>query len=203
MSGDRHEPFRNLLAERLDGPLDAADAARLEAHLLDCPACRSVARDYEVDRERMRAIRAPEPPRDLWARTSAALDRELADDADALLGGGFGGTGSRRQLRVALGSFVTATVILALTGGQLLPDTPAGLADRHAVRHPGPVRRLRRRRRRRADLLSGRRRRGLPDPTPRLCRWTRRSGGRPTRIRRPRERHGHEPERSALRLGPR
>jgi hypothetical protein len=128
MSGDRHEPFRTLLAERLDGPLDPADTARLEAHLVDCPACRSVARDYEVDRERMRAIRAPEPPRDMWARTSAALDRELADDADAQLGGGFGGRGSRQQVRVAIGSFVTAMVILALTGGQLMPESPTGLA---------------------------------------------------------------------------
>ena len=128
MSGDRHEPFRVLLAERMDGPLDAAEAARLEAHLAGCPACRSAAREYEADRERMRAIRVPEPPRDLWARTSAALDHEIADDADALLGPDLGGGRSRRQLRLALGSFVTATVILALTGGQLMPSAPVGLA---------------------------------------------------------------------------
>ena len=76
----------------------------------------------------MRSVRAPDPPRDLWARTSAALDRELADDADALLGGGFSGGGGRRQLRLAGGSLLTALVILALTGGRLLPDAPTGLA---------------------------------------------------------------------------
>ncbi|MET1231783.1 MAG: zf-HC2 domain-containing protein [Candidatus Limnocylindrales bacterium] len=128
MSDDLHEPFRRLLAERLDGPLEAGDAASLEVHLGGCPACRSVAHDYEVDRERMRAIQAPEPPRDLWARTSAALDREIADDADALLGPGIGGIRGHRQLRVAIGSFVTATIILAITGGQLMPDAPTGLA---------------------------------------------------------------------------
>ncbi len=128
MSADRHEPFRALLAERMDGPLDASDAARLEGHLADCPSCRSVAHDYEVDRERMRSVRVPVPPRDLWARTSAALDREIADDADPLLGGAFPGGGGRRQLRLAGGSLLTALVILALTGGRLLPEAPTGLA---------------------------------------------------------------------------
>jgi putative zinc finger protein len=128
MSNDRHEPFRRLLAERLDDPLDETDSARLESHLVDCTACRSIAHDYEIDRERMRAIRAPEPPRDLWARTSAALDRELADDANAVLGRGLGGAGGGRQLRVAIGSFVTAMLVLALTGGQLMQDGPTGLA---------------------------------------------------------------------------
>jgi len=128
VSGDRHEPFRTLLAQQMDGPLDAADDTRLEAHLADCPACRSVARDYAVDRERMRAIQTPEPPRDLWARTSSALDRELADDADALLGPSFGSSGGGRQLRVAAASLATAMVILAITGGQLMPDAQTGLA---------------------------------------------------------------------------
>ena len=128
MSGDRHEPFRSLLAERMDDKLGAADETRLAEHLAGCPACRAVARDYEADRARMRSMRTPEPPRDLWARTSAALDREVADDADALLGPGLPGRRGRRQLRVALGSLVTAMVILAITGGQLMPEAPTGLA---------------------------------------------------------------------------
>lgn len=128
MSGDRHESFRAMLAERMDGQLAAADEARLAEHLAGCPACRTVARDYEADRARMRSIRVSEPPRDLWARTSAALDREVADDADALLGPGLRGARGRRQLRVALGSLVTAMVVLAITGGQLMPEAPTGLA---------------------------------------------------------------------------
>ena len=45
-----------------------------------------------------------------------------------LLAPGIGGVRGGRQLRVALGSFVTATIILAITGGQLMPDAPTGLA---------------------------------------------------------------------------
>ena len=125
MSADRHEPFHELLAERMDGPLDADRAAQLERHLADCASCRTVAKEYEADRQRLRAIQDAEPPRDLWARTSAALDREVADEADALLRPGFGGSRGPRQFRVAIGSFVAAMLILALTGGQLLPGAPS------------------------------------------------------------------------------
>lgn len=124
MSADRHQPFRELLAERMDGSLDAERAAQLERHLADCPSCRTVAKEYEADRQRLQAIEDSEPPRDLWARTSAALDREVADEADALLSPGFGGSRGPRQFRVAIGSFVAAMLILALTGGQLLPGAP-------------------------------------------------------------------------------
>ncbi len=124
MSADRHQPFRELLAERMDGSLDADRDAQLERHLADCASCRTVAKEYEADRERLQAIQDPEPPRDLWARTSAALDHEVADEADALLSPGFGGSRGPRQFRVAIGSFVAAMLILALTGGQLLPTAP-------------------------------------------------------------------------------
>ncbi|HEY8199655.1 MAG TPA: zf-HC2 domain-containing protein [Candidatus Limnocylindrales bacterium] len=124
MSADRHQPFHELLAERMDGPLDADRAVQLERHLADCASCRAVAKEYEADRQRLQAIQGSEAPRDLWARTSAALDREVADEADALLSPGFGGSRGPRQFRVAIGSFVAAMLILALTGGQLLPGAP-------------------------------------------------------------------------------
>ena len=43
-------------------------------------ACRSVAAAYEADRLALRGLRdqQPEPPRDLWARTAAAIERESA-----------------------------------------------------------------------------------------------------------------------------
>ena len=55
------------------------EAAWLDEHLAGCDACRSVAAAYEADRLALRALRdrQPEPPRDLWARTSAAIEREV------------------------------------------------------------------------------------------------------------------------------
>lgn len=75
-----HREFLELAAARLDVPLDPADETRLEAHLATCEPCRDRLAAYEADRLALRSLRAspPPPPRDLWARTSAALDREAA-----------------------------------------------------------------------------------------------------------------------------
>ena len=75
-----HERARSLAAERIDEALAPADAAWLEEHLAGCVGCRSVAAAYEADRVLLRRLRdrQPEPPRDLWARTAAALERESA-----------------------------------------------------------------------------------------------------------------------------
>lgn len=76
-----HERARQRAAERLSLPLPAAEAAWLTRHLAGCPACARVASQYEAQRDGLRRLRAIDPPRDLWARTSTALDmadREMA-----------------------------------------------------------------------------------------------------------------------------
>ena len=73
-----HERARVRAAERLDGPLGLAEAAWLDEHLAGCSECRVVAASYTADRDALRALRGktPVPPRDLWARTAAAIERE-------------------------------------------------------------------------------------------------------------------------------
>jgi putative zinc finger protein len=73
-----HAPFRELLARRLDERLDAADRQRLDAHLSGCPRCRAVDREYRRQRQWLRGLPPIPAPRDLSARISAALDREVA-----------------------------------------------------------------------------------------------------------------------------
>ncbi|MBA3852742.1 MAG: zf-HC2 domain-containing protein, partial [Chloroflexi bacterium] len=75
---DPHLPFRRLLAERLDGVLTHEDTARLRAHLATCPRCRMAERAYLRDRQLLRRLTPRPPPRDLWVKTAAALDREIA-----------------------------------------------------------------------------------------------------------------------------
>ena len=122
MSADRHVRLRELLAERLDAPLPAREAADLEAHLAACPACRVVERDYAALHEQLRALSAIDPPRDLWARTRAAIDHEVAREgrrpfpAPTLE---LDRPGAHRQLRVAIGSLVGVLVVLLLVGGPL------------------------------------------------------------------------------------
>ncbi len=71
-----HDRARARLAERMTEPLDPEESAWLDAHLVGCEACREVDAAYQRDRAALRAMRVVPPPRDLWARTSAALDME-------------------------------------------------------------------------------------------------------------------------------
>ena len=76
-----HDRARVRAAERLEAA--ARSRARppgCDAHLADCPSCASIAAAYEADRAMLRRLRDadPEPPRDLWARTAAAIEREAA-----------------------------------------------------------------------------------------------------------------------------
>jgi hypothetical protein len=73
-----HERARVRAAERLDGPLGLAEATWLDEHLSACPDCAAVAAAYANDQVALRALRdaAPQPPRDMWARTAAAIERE-------------------------------------------------------------------------------------------------------------------------------
>ncbi len=73
-----HARARELAAARLDEVLPVRDATWLSTHFASCDACRAVADEYDLGRSALRALRAttPEPPRDLWARTTSALEAE-------------------------------------------------------------------------------------------------------------------------------
>lgn len=75
-----HARARTRAAQRLDGPLGLAESTWLDAHLADCAGCSAVAAQYDADRAALRSLRdtAPTPPRDLWARTAAAIEVEAA-----------------------------------------------------------------------------------------------------------------------------
>lgn len=73
-----HDRARALTSREMLEPIGEVDAGWLAGHLDGCAECRRDREDYFADRELLRSLRdrTPEPPRDLWARTSAALDRE-------------------------------------------------------------------------------------------------------------------------------
>ena len=117
-----HERARRLAAGRLDEALAAADEAALEAHLADCGSCRASVAGYEADRLALRALPPIEPPRDLWARTSAALEREHARHPRA----------ARRTPRrwgpvAVLGSGFALVLVIAIVGPTLLGTSRADL----------------------------------------------------------------------------
>jgi hypothetical protein len=75
-----HARARTALSDRLDELLEPSESRWLDDHLVGCAECRAVAADYDQQRSALRALAAvqPTPPRDLWARTAAAIERESA-----------------------------------------------------------------------------------------------------------------------------
>ncbi|HET7169211.1 MAG TPA: zf-HC2 domain-containing protein [Candidatus Limnocylindrales bacterium] len=107
-----HDRARVRAAERLDGPLGLAEASWLDEHLANCAECTAVATAYVAERDALRALRSqtPEPPRDLWARTAAAIEQESA---------GSGRDAERRtasRSRLPLGAIAGVAVIALVIG---------------------------------------------------------------------------------------
>jgi hypothetical protein len=75
---DTHARYRELLAARLDRPLTRPENRLLIGHLKGCPDCQQAERDYLAQGSLLRSMPKPIPPRDMWARTSTALDRAVS-----------------------------------------------------------------------------------------------------------------------------
>ena len=75
---DPHARYRELIAARLDQPLTRVELRMLNGHLKKCAGCHELETEYRAERNLLRGLAAPIPPRDLWARTSTSLDREVA-----------------------------------------------------------------------------------------------------------------------------
>jgi len=116
-----HDRARELAAIRVDEPLGASDAAWLDAHLLTCAACAAVADAYDADRLLFGALRdvPPMPPRDLWARTAAAIDAES---------GASRGTARGRRIlgfpAISLAPLAGLAVVAVVVGSGLLNGSP-------------------------------------------------------------------------------
>jgi hypothetical protein len=118
---DPHDRARTALAERMDGPLGLAESTWLDEHLAECAACTAVANAYEDDRLALRALRTqqPEPPRDLWARTAAAIESTEA-------GGRRAPEGSARR-SLPLGALSGLAVVVIMVGvGIATANLPLG-----------------------------------------------------------------------------
>jgi hypothetical protein len=107
-----HDRARSRAAERLDAELDPGEAAWLDEHLAGCEACRAVAEAYVADRLALRSLRdiAPEPPRDLWARTAAGIEREAGHGR-----AGRAGSPSRRLPLGAISGIAVIAIVLGAT----------------------------------------------------------------------------------------
>ena len=107
-----HDRARAALSDQMDGLLDANEAAWLDGHLADCPDCRRAADDYAAARFELRKLRdrQPLPPRDLWARTAAAIELEAGGRTTTSR------PSRRRSIAVPSAFLATALAVVVMTG---------------------------------------------------------------------------------------
>lgn len=143
-----HERALELASWSLVEPLSDDEERWLRGHLDGCTPCATAAADFERQSTELRQWAAPEPPRDLWARTAVALDQAESRTGSSARGEDRNrrGAGARRPGRpryapVTLGSLaavlVVAVVIGAswLSGGLILP--PGGTGPEISTALPG------------------------------------------------------------------
>ncbi len=109
-----HARAQAALSDRLDGDLELAESDWLDRHLAGCADCQATAAAYDAQRAELRAMgdRQPLPPRDLWARTSAAIEHE------SRFRDGRAPAGERRR-RSAFTSVFAAALVVAVVVGTL------------------------------------------------------------------------------------
>lgn len=90
--------WTDRLSEYLDGELAAGEAARLEAHLVDCAACRETLTDLRRVMERAVSLPDVTPSSDLWPAIHARIEAERAGVVPI---GAAGATPPRAILRFA------------------------------------------------------------------------------------------------------
>jgi hypothetical protein len=92
------------------GELRREETVWLDEHLAGCAACTGLAAQYAADRDALRAMRdtAPEPPRDLWARTASAIEQESGRHRNP--------QAARRGSRIPLGALSGIAVIAVVIG---------------------------------------------------------------------------------------
>jgi hypothetical protein len=142
-----HDRARATWSHGMLEPIDPADEAWLDIHLAGCGECRVEREAFLEDRQLLRSLRdqAPEPPRDLWARTAAAIEQESARRSRHGLLPAFPDRFVPRRARLPLGAMaglLVAIVVLATSlapRGILLAPGATGSAVAMASAPAGPT----------------------------------------------------------------
>jgi len=117
----------------LDGLIEPGESRWLDDHLAACGECRSAAEDYEAQASSLRVPRnhPPAPPRDLWPRTAAAIERESGFRDRRT------GSARRRQVWFRSPLLPTALVVVVAVGTLISSQLSNGGAT--PARSNGPV----------------------------------------------------------------
>ena len=118
-----HDRARATWSHAMLEPIDPADEAWLDIHLAGCGECRVEREAFLEDRELLRSLRdhLPEPPRDLWARTAAAIEQESARRSRHGVLPGFPDRFVPRRARLPLGAMAGLLVAIVVLATSLAP----------------------------------------------------------------------------------
>jgi anti-sigma factor RsiW len=105
--------YEAQIGDYVDGSLDEAAQASLEAHLSGCARCRAMAADFATIRRASVALESHVPPPQVWHRISSALERKPRPI--------FGAGGAWWQSFAAAAGAITIVVSLSWTAGRLSP----------------------------------------------------------------------------------
>lgn len=137
-----HDRARALLSTELTERLPEDDATWLSRHLDACGECRRDRDAFAADHELLQGLRTaiPEPPRDLWARTAAAIDREAGSRRR-----GPAGAGARSPGRANWGApagaaagLLVLLVVVGIWGSRGIPVTPPASTQAAVASPPAP-----------------------------------------------------------------
>jgi hypothetical protein len=133
---DAHERARGRAAERLDGPLGLTESQWLDDHLAGCEDCSAISAAYAADRQTLRALRDdhPEPPRDLWARTAAAIERLSIESG----GRAPDAPSARRLSDLPLSAISAVAIVVLVVGASLLTNGIRGPVQRPGAAPESP-----------------------------------------------------------------
>jgi len=139
-----HTTIADRLSDYLDGGLDAAAHAEVEAHLSSCGACRAVLEELRAIIVGAGELGELQPPRDLWAGIEAVIRAPAAaPEAQVIVlpTARAQGTkaGARDTLAVTRPQLTAAAVVLIAASALTTWWVGPGLADRGARADATPV----------------------------------------------------------------
>jgi anti-sigma factor RsiW len=107
------------LGDYVDGALDAAGRASLEAHLATCEGCQALVADFQAIRRAARDLEPLVPPSSAWTAIAAGFERQSRPWWR--LGGSGTGFRSVWQPAAAVAMALALTASLTWLGGRLAP----------------------------------------------------------------------------------
>ncbi len=115
------EHWTDRLSEYVDGDLDAATAAAVDQHLVECDECSAIVADLRFIAKSAAALDDVDPPSHVWAGIAAAINAPVAQhEAGAGVIRMDAHRTSRRSITMSMPQLAAAAIVLLMFGGAVV-----------------------------------------------------------------------------------